>query len=244
MLYVRRETHPWRSPYEIRGPSNDERHCVSRHVILMFLLIFLVIAFLLVFSWVCGVDAALPEPAPCSPSPTATPTAGPQASSALVARALRSRRATARVLVRYRFVRRCFGLQTRLRLAGWPRRTAAAAVWLDRIQDWRAVREQLRDRIRGLRYRMTHPGGSSDGTRWIPLAKYVGWPPVTHSQLAAIIMRESSGRARAYNPSGATGLLQIMPMHVGCPSRLFDAEYNLTVGLRLYRSSGWQPWRL
>lgn len=91
---------------------------------------------------------------------------------------------------------------------------------------------------------MTHPGGSSSGTRWLPLARYVGWPSVTHSQLAAIIMRESSGRARAYNPSGATGLLQIMPMHVGCPSRLFDAEYNLTVGLRLYRSSGWQPWRL
>jgi hypothetical protein len=92
---------------------------------------------------------------------------------------------------------------------------------------------------------MRHPGGSSNGVRWKPLARYVGWPEYTLGTLTAIIMRESSGRERAYNSViGCSGLLQIWPGHVSNPSRLFEAEYNLTVGLRLYRSSGWAPWAL
>ena len=47
------------------------------------------------------------------------------------------------------------------------------------------------------------------------------------------------------NPSsGCTGLLQILRSHVSDPWRLTDPEYNLRVGLRLYRQAGWSPWAL
>ena len=91
---------------------------------------------------------------------------------------------------------------------------------------------------------MRRPGGSSNGVRWMPLARYVGWPESTLGTLAMIIMRESSGRERAYNPSGATGLLQILRSNSKQPWRLMDAEFNLREGLRLYRLCGWSPWSL
>lgn len=92
---------------------------------------------------------------------------------------------------------------------------------------------------------MKHPGGSSNGVRWMPLARWVRWPASTLSQLAYIIMRESSGRERAYNGViGCTGLLQIWPGNVSQPWRLMDAEYNLRQGLRLYRECGWSPWAM
>lgn len=90
---------------------------------------------------------------------------------------------------------------------------------------------------------MKHPGGSSNGVRWMPLARWVGWPEYTLSTLAYIIMRESSGRARALNPSsGCAGLLQIHPCHG--VANAFDPEVNLRAGLRLYRQSGWAPWAM
>jgi len=110
---------------------------------------------------------------------------------------------------------------------------------------WRHMRRDFRQRTGRLVARMRCPGGSSNGVRWIPLARHVGWPRYTLSQLAYIIQRESSGRQNAYNGViGCTGLLQIWPGHVSDPWRLTDPEYNLAVGLRLYRSSGWGPWAL
>ena len=79
----------------------------------------------------------------------------------------------------------------------------------------------------------------------MPLARYAGWPESTLGNLAYIIMRESSGRQRALNASsGCAGLLQILPSNVTQPWRLFDPEYNLRQGLRLYRLAGWSPWSL
>ena len=92
---------------------------------------------------------------------------------------------------------------------------------------------------------MKAPGGTSSGTRWMPLALWVGWPASTLANLAYIIMRESSGRPTAVNAaSGCTGLLQVLRSHVRDPWRLTDPEYNLRVGLRLYREAGWAPWSL
>lgn len=96
---------------------------------------------------------------------------------------------------------------------------------------------------------MRCPGGSSSGVRWKPLARHVGWPEYTLGQLTYIIMRESSGRARAYNPSGASGLLQLMPgwytgqwgIPAGDP---FDPEYNLRSGYIMWRQVSWTPWAL
>jgi len=97
-------------------------------------------------------------------------------------------------------------------------------------------------KLRRLRHEMRHPGGSSNGVRWRPLALWVGWPRGSLSMLTAVIMRESSGRERASNGGVYLGLLQIWRAHVKDPGRLFEAEYNLRVGLRLYRHSGWSPW--
>jgi hypothetical protein len=108
---------------------------------------------------------------------------------------------------------------------------------------WKHDRGVYGARTAKLVERMRHPGGTSSGSRWMPLARFVGWPSYTLSQLAYIIMRESSGRERAYNGViGCTGLLQIWPGHVSDPWRLTDAMYNLQVGLRLWRSQGWSPW--
>jgi len=55
---------------------------------------------------------------------------------------------------------------------------------------------------------MKNPGGSSNGVRWLPLARWLHWPSYALSQLASTIMRESSGRERADNGQGFVGLVQ------------------------------------
>lgn len=55
---------------------------------------------------------------------------------------------------------------------------------------------------------MRSPGGSSNGTRWIPLAKWIHWPAYALSNLAALMMNESSGRPRAVSPTDDHGLVQ------------------------------------
>jgi hypothetical protein len=93
---------------------------------------------------------------------------------------------------------------------------------------------------------MRHPGGSSNGVRWLPLAKWVGWPASTWSMLTMVIMRESSGRERAGEENGGIfrGLLQMWREHVATRfwELLYTAEYNLREGLKLWRASGWSPW--
>jgi len=119
--------------------------------------------------------------------------------------------------------------------------------WRHYGADSKRVAKAFRARTAKLHHRITHPGGSSNGVRWKPLARYVGWPEYALPRLSQIIMRESSGRPQAYNGMiGCSGLLQIWPGHVSAAnrSRLFDPEYNLRVGLRLWRQQGWQPWTL
>ena len=96
---------------------------------------------------------------------------------------------------------------------------------------------------------MRAPGGTSSGTRWLPLARWCLWPEYALPTLAAIIQRESSGREHAYNPSGAAGILQLMPgwyrgqwgVPAGDP---FDAMYSLKTGLLMWKKVGFQPWAL
>jgi hypothetical protein len=91
---------------------------------------------------------------------------------------------------------------------------------------------------------MTHPGGSSNGVRWKPLARWVGWPEYALGQLAAIMMRESSGRERALSPTNDRGLTQINACNAGMWQRVmhcsywthaFVAECNLRFALYLFR---------
>lgn len=113
---------------------------------------------------------------------------------------------------------------------------------------WHKQRREIHQRWARLMGRMKHPGGTSCGRRWLPLAYWVGWPRSLGSWLAYIMDRESSGRERAYNPViGCSGLLQIWPgnLHAGeSAADLFHAEFNLRVGLRLYREAGTSPWTL
>lgn len=90
-----------------------------------------------------------------------------------------------------------------------------------------------------------HPRASVE--RWRALAVEVGWDPAVWKRLSCIINRESGGYPTAQNPSGARGLLQILysahRRRVGPdPSVLLDARTNLTIGLAIYRASGWRPW--
>jgi len=90
-----------------------------------------------------------------------------------------------------------------------------------------------------------HPRATVE--RWRALATEVGWDPALWKRLSCIINRESKGYPTAQNPSGARGLLQILysahRRRVGPdPSVLLDARTNLTIGLAIYRASGWRPW--
>lgn len=83
-----------------------------------------------------------------------------------------------------------------------------------------------------------------------------GWgaPNSTRNRMArAIIQRESNGDPNAQNPSGATGLFQVMtPLHCGkygtpkpadeCVKWLKDPDNNAKAAYAMFRTSGWQPW--
>lgn len=64
----------------------------------------------------------------------------------------------------------------------------------------------------------------------------------------AVAMAESGGRPTAYNPSGATGLFQIMPataQYYGyTPSRLTDPIYNAQAAYAISRhGQDWSQWQ-
>ncbi len=68
-----------------------------------------------------------------------------------------------------------------------------------------------------------------------------------------IVKRESNGNPKARNPSGATGLFQMMtPLHCGnygtpkptaeCIRWLEDPDNNARAAKALHSTAGWQPW--
>lgn len=82
---------------------------------------------------------------------------------------------------------------------------------------------------------------------WSDTALAVGWSvDQWYEPLSRIMARESNCDPSAYNSSGASGLLQIMPMWAddcgGSPSDLFDPWFNLTCGLHVYAVQGWGAW--
>jgi soluble lytic murein transglycosylase-like protein len=77
---------------------------------------------------------------------------------------------------------------------------------------------------------------------WAGAALDAGW---TEDQLPELLDRimwcESKCEPHAHNPSGASGLLQIMPMwHKGRDA--FDPDVNLAIGLEVYEAQGWRAW--
>jgi len=81
---------------------------------------------------------------------------------------------------------------------------------------------------------------------WECALRSVGWPEYEIRTALAVIWCESTNNPYAYNPSGASGLFQVvMPLHAGKlqPGEdIFDPWVNMRVALALYHESGWQPW--
>lgn len=90
-------------------------------------------------------------------------------------------------------------------------------------------------------------------TGWEPLLRYYspGWDVARMSRIA---YRESRCRPEVRNPSGATGLLQLMPAHcrwlpgvLGEPcsvSKLQDPDYLIRAAAALWTRDGYAPWNL
>ena len=87
-------------------------------------------------------------------------------------------------------------------------------------------------------------------SRWVWLANDTGWPHDTWPTLFYVIDRESGGSPKAYNPSGASGLLQEMPgWYAGDYYNFpdydpFNPRLNLYYGYKGYKVSGWSPWSM
>lgn len=83
-------------------------------------------------------------------------------------------------------------------------------------------------------------------SEWYATAMSVGWSPAQWSTLKQIMYRESRCQPGAHNRSGATGLIQIMPMWAddcgGTPSMLFDPTFTLSCGLHILHVQGWRAW--
>lgn len=80
--------------------------------------------------------------------------------------------------------------------------------------------------------------------RWVRCSRRVGWQWSSIPTLMYVIDRESNGdpAVQNYMGSGATGLLQLMPVHWQGRFDPRDPRANLSYGYKLYRGSGWSPW--
>lgn len=82
-----------------------------------------------------------------------------------------------------------------------------------------------------------------------------GWGPAasdSNRRARAVVKRESGGNPTATNPSGATGLFQMMtPLHCGsygipkdgCQDWLKNPYNNARAAKSLYDANGWTPWK-
>jgi len=207
----------------------------------------LLITVLGLLTWMCFVPAGAAA-IPLAGSAESTATVLP-ASQRTVHKALRWQRKASRARQDWRRAAACFGKRVHQRVAKRPSRADPDAVWLLAGKRWHRQARDFERRTGRLLRTMRAPGGSSCGARWKPLARHVGWPESQLTTLAYIIQRESSGRANAHNPSGASGLMQLMPgwwtgawgLPAGNP---YDPEYNLRTALLIWHRGGWGAWAL
>lgn len=82
---------------------------------------------------------------------------------------------------------------------------------------------------------------ASQCPQWYGLALEVGWSADDWPVLDRLLWCESRCEPDAYNASGASGLLQLMPMwHDGRDP--FDPRTNLTIALDVKALQGWKAW--
>jgi len=81
---------------------------------------------------------------------------------------------------------------------------------------------------------------------WFDLAMQAGFAESDWPTVSRIMYRESRCQPGARNPSGASGLMQVMPMWAddcgGTRAMLFDPWFNLTCAVHILDVQGWQAW--
>lgn len=87
--------------------------------------------------------------------------------------------------------------------------------------------------------------GNGNVEQWRTLvAAY--FPPEEVDRALRIMACESGGNPNAYNPSGASGLMQVLASWADnfglVPSQLFDPATNLQVARYLWDDGGWGHW--
>jgi membrane-bound lytic murein transglycosylase MltF len=83
--------------------------------------------------------------------------------------------------------------------------------------------------------------------QWRPLvATYFGDIPGAVDICLCLMARESGGNPDAYNPSGASGLMQVLSGWADnfgyTPADLFNPSVNLAIARALYDDGGWKHW--
>lgn len=76
---------------------------------------------------------------------------------------------------------------------------------------------------------------------WEQPALDAGWSLEQWPTLDRVIWCESRCDPAAHNPSGAAGLLQIMPMHWHGRDP-YDPATNLAIGFEVLERQGWRAW--
>lgn len=78
-------------------------------------------------------------------------------------------------------------------------------------------------------------------SEWGALAIEAGWDREQWRRLSDIMYCESNCDPNAHNPSGASGLLQIMPFWYRGRDP-YDPFVNLAMGAEIYHAQGWRAW--
>jgi len=133
------------------------------------------------------------------------------------------------------------------------------------VSGWNALLEDMRDRhpcsevldtpcstVASTRHEepssnsgSTNRGMGSNVEQWRSLVEAYFGANATNTALC-LMKYESGGNPTAQNPSGASGLMQVMPFWASkfgySTNDLFIPEVNLEIAAALYRADGWGHW--
>jgi hypothetical protein len=76
---------------------------------------------------------------------------------------------------------------------------------------------------------------------WYSTALEVGWPESEWPTIDRVMKCESQCSPKAHNRSGASGLMQIMPLWWNGRDP-YDPTVNLTMALEVHERQGWRAW--
>ena len=200
-------------------------------------------------------SAATPTSSPSatsSPSPTSTaasptpsaPTPAPSAASATVSWATKWHRADMRAQLRYNFARWWFDAKPVSRVYKAPQRADTDAVWSTFGSSCKAQERSYRRLYARLCYRTEHPRRVVSAFSWRPLVRRF-WPRALVERALRVIRDESGGLPWKRNPSGASGLFQLLPGPAGWQIPKVNVRYAyLQKYLPALRAcgDGWEPW--